>query len=91
MKVILFASAMLAAIGDAIPLESSNNSALNLAQVSQMLPNQQQQFNPKEIVKKAEKAMDKDDKKKMGNEKFHLYEKIRKTLQGKNRAAREMA
>ena len=35
--------------------------------------------------------MDKDDKKKMGDEKFNLYRKIRKTLQQKNKDSKKTA
>ena len=35
--------------------------------------------------------MDKDDKKKMGDEKFNLYRRVRKTLQGKNTTSRDLA
>ena len=90
MKVILFASAMLAAYGNAMSLEerpfaSSAQSAasepekqalFSFAQTSQ-LPGQ---VNEKELIKRAAKAMDKDDKKKMGADKFNQYQRIRKIL-----------
>lgn len=44
-----------------------------------------------QLKEQAAKAMDKDDKKKMGEEKFNTFKRIRKILQGKNAAARNMA
>ena len=47
--------------------------------------------NEQELKKKAAKAMDKDDKKKMGDTKFDQYRRIRKIFQGKNKESRTLA
>ena len=44
-----------------------------------------------ELKKKAAKAIDKDDKKKMGSEKHAMFHKVKKILQGKNKKARDVA
>ena len=94
MRVVLFTSAMLAAASDAL-------------QLSQMGANQQDSITPEgmplvlaqtqqipdvgELKNKAAKAMDKDDKKKMGDEKFNQYRRIRKVLQQKNGESKKLA
>ena len=95
MKVVLFASAVLAATGEALSLSQSvhRNTAdltmeaydpLTLAQTSQV-PDANQ------LRERAAKAMDKDDKKKMGDEKFNLFRRIRKKLEGKNAESKKLA
>ena len=94
MRVVLFASAMLAAVGDALALsqvglyqQDSNTPdgmPLVLAQTEQMP-------DVTELKNKAAKAMDKDDKKKMGDEKFNQYRRIRKVFQQKNAESKKLA
>ena len=90
MKLILFASAVLSTMAEAIQLDSNMSldfssvdqipSDLILAQteVTQSVPDQNQ------LVERASKAMDKDDKKKMGEEKYSQFHKIKKILKLKN-------
>ena len=96
MKVVLFASGVLAAVGEALSLSQSvhRNTAdltmggydpLTLAQTSQGVPDANQ------LRERAAKAMDKDDKKKMGDEKFNLFRRIRKKLEGKNAESKKLA
>ena len=81
---------MLAAAGDALSLSSPGVAGgtpdhdLVLAQTGQV-PDAGQ------LRDRAAKAMDKDDKKKMGDEKFNQYKKIRKILQQKNRDSQKLA
>ena len=42
-------------------------------------------------MKKAAKAIDKDDKKKMGEEKFRTLEQVRKILKKRNHQSKELA
>ena len=95
MRVVMFASAVLAATGEALSLSQSvhRNPAdltmeaydpLTLAQTSQV-PDANQ------LRERAAKAMDKDDKKKMGDEKFNLFRRIRKKLEGKNAESKKLA
>lgn len=56
-----------------------------LAQTSQAMPD------PATLKLQAAKAMDKDDKKKMGEEKFNTFRRLRKILQGKNNTSKKMA
>ena len=62
-------------------------SDLILAQteVTQSVPDQNQ------LVERASKAMDKDDKKKMGEEKYNQFHKIKKILKLKNNESKNMA
>ena len=97
MKVVLFASGVLAAAGEALSLSQSvhRNTAdltmggydpLTLAQTSQVgVPDANQ------LRERAAKAMDKDDKKKMGDDKFNLFRRIRKKLEGKNAESKKLA
>ena len=76
---------------------------LELAQTSQATGQQQQ--NPlagtpgangpipdlNQLTEQAKKAMEKDDKKKMGKEKYDLFRKIKKTLDQKSGESRKMA
>ena len=57
---------------------------LTLAQTSQV-PDANQ------LRERAAKAMDKDDKKKMGDDKFNLFRRIRKKLEGKNAESKKLA
>ena len=95
MKVVLFASAVLAATGEALSLSHNahKNTAdltmggydpLTLAQTSQV-PDANQ------LRERAAKAMDKDDKKKMGDDKFNMFRRIRKKLEGKNAESKKLA
>ena len=45
----------------------------------------------KQLLEKAEKAIEKDDKKKMGTDKFNTFMKIKKYLSGKNDKSRSLA
>ena len=104
MKVVLFASALLAATGHALSLSQSPSMAqkgtpglsgpadpLMLAQTSQQPPPQGGAPNAADLTLKAAKAMDKDDKKKMGEDKHNMFRRIRKVLEQKNAASKKMA
>ena len=97
MKVVLFASGVLAAVGEALSLSQSVHretadltmegfDPLTLAQTSQV-----QGADANQLRERAAKAMDKDDKKKMGDEKFNLFRRIRKKLEGKNAESKKLA
>ena len=104
MKVVLFASALLAATGHALSLSQSPPMAqkgtsglhgpadpLMLAQTSQQPPPQGGAPNAADLALRASKAMDKDDKKKMGEEKHNMFRRIRKVLEMKNEKSKKMA
>ena len=104
MKVVLFASALLAATGHALSLSQSPPMAqkgtpghsgpvdpLMLAQTSQQPAPQGGAPNAADLTLRAAKAMDKDDKKKMGEEKHNMFRRIRKVLEQKNAASKKMA
>ena len=97
MKVVLFASGVLAAVGEALSLAQSVHretadlpmegfDPLTLAQTSQA-----RGADADQLREQAAKAMDKDDKKKMGEETFNMFRRVRKKLEGKNADSKKLA
>ena len=94
MRVVLFTSAMLAAASDALQLSqmgANQQDSITPDGMPLVLAQTQQIPDVGELKNKAAKAMDKDDKKKMGDEKFNQYRRIRKVLQQKNGESKKLA
>ena len=103
MRVVLFASAMLVAAGQALSLASPLPQSAAECDAAEGLPTSFAQTEAEQLgaamglpdqnqlKDKAAKAIDKDDKKKMGSEKHAMFHRVKKILSGKNDKARDMA
>lgn len=94
MRVVLFASAMLAAAGDALSLSTTDGGVDNHREQHpqyQLLAQTEQVPDANQLKERAAKAMEKDDKKKMGDEKFALYKKAKKIMMMKDKNSKKLA
>ena len=103
MRVVLFASALLVAAGQALSLASplvQNAAECDAAETltTSFAQTDAEQLgaamglpDQNQLKTKAASAIDKDDKKKMGSEKHAMFHKVKKILSGKNDKARDMA